>query len=244
MVGAKNRIAAAAVICVALAGCTSAPDYYDRYSSGAPDGSYTPPPIRNGGLQCVPYARDHSGVKIQGDAYTWWAKAEGRYAKGTLPVEGSVMVLTNYAGPNRGHVAVVRDIVNSREIRIDHANWLDDGAIYTDDPVMDVSQNNDWSLVRVFNQRSRAWGSRLYPVQGFIGPGRDNGYSPDRGTLTVADRGTRGTANQRMQGFDDHGTLTAADIALRAPEPSLTSSPRKGDAIAALLANEDDTAAN
>ncbi len=30
-------------------------------------------------LQCVPYAREHSGVKIYGDAYTWWDKAAGKY---------------------------------------------------------------------------------------------------------------------------------------------------------------------
>jgi hypothetical protein len=85
------------------------------------------------------------------------------------------MVLFNYAGPNRGHVAVVRELVDARTIKIDHANWLDDGAIYTDDPVRDVSPANDWSQVRVFNLRAGAWGSRIYPVQGFIGPGADDG---------------------------------------------------------------------
>ena len=84
------------------------------------------------------------------------------------------MVLFNYAGPNRGHVAVVRALVDTRTIKVDHANWLDDGAIYTDDPVRDVSAANDWSQVRVFNLRTGAWGSRIYPVQGFIGPGPDN----------------------------------------------------------------------
>ena len=85
------------------------------------------------------------------------------------------MVLTGYAGPSRAHVAVVRAIVSAREIKIDHANWLDDGQIYVDDPVIDVSDNNDWSLVRVWNIRAHAWGGRAYPVQGFIGPGPDTG---------------------------------------------------------------------
>ena len=28
-------------------------------------------------LQCVPYAREHSAIKISGDANTWWGKAAG-----------------------------------------------------------------------------------------------------------------------------------------------------------------------
>ena len=42
-------------------------------------------------------------------------------------------------GRDRGHVAVVRDRFRAREIRVDHANWLDDGSIYVNDPVEDVS---------------------------------------------------------------------------------------------------------
>ena len=55
------------------------------------------------------------------------------------------MVLNNYAGPDRGHVAVVSKLVSAREIRVDHANWLDDGSIYVNDPVEDVSDANDWA---------------------------------------------------------------------------------------------------
>ena len=130
-------------------------------------------------LQCVPYARDHSQVKIYGDAWTWWDQAAGKYAQNSLPQTGAVMVLANYAGPQRGHVAVVRSIISGREIRVDHANWLDDGAIYLNDPVRDVSANNDWSLVRVFNIKAGGWGANTYPVQGFIG-GNEEG---DRGPL-------------------------------------------------------------
>jgi hypothetical protein len=124
-------------------------------------------------LNCVPFARDHSGVKIFGDAVTWWDQAEGRYARAEEPSLGSIMVLHDYAGPKHGHLAIVRALVNSREIRVDHANWLNDGAVYLNDPVVDVSQDNDWSRVRVWNIPNNAWGSRVYPVQGFIGPGRD-----------------------------------------------------------------------
>ena len=69
------------------------------------------------------------------------------------------MVLIGYAGPERGHVAVVRPLISAREIHVDHANWLDDGAIYLDDPVEDVSADNDWSQVRVWNIKTGGWGS-------------------------------------------------------------------------------------
>ncbi len=81
------------------------------------------------------------------------------------------MVLAGYAGPGRGHVAVVKTLISAREIRIDHANWLNDGSIYVNDPVVDVSAANDWSTVKIWNIKSGNWGTRIYSVQGFIGPG-------------------------------------------------------------------------
>ncbi len=128
-------------------------------------------------LECVPYARSRSGVVIYGDAGSWWAKAQGRYVRETSPVLGSVMVLTGYAGPGRGHVAVVSGVVSGREIILDHANWLGDGAIYLHDPAVDVSPDNDWSEVRVWNARAHSWGVRTYLVQGFIGPEPEGGSS-------------------------------------------------------------------
>ena len=38
-------------------------------------------------------------------------------------------------------------VVSDREIVIDHANWLNDGKVYLDQPVLDVSEDNDWSAV-------------------------------------------------------------------------------------------------
>lgn len=121
-------------------------------------------------LQCVPYVRAHSSVKIFGDAWTWWDQAAGKFSREPTPRTGAVMVLAGYDGPQSGHVAVVREMVTPREIRVDHANWLDDGEVYLDDPVADVSSANDWSEVRVWNVKAGAWGGRIYPVEGFIGP--------------------------------------------------------------------------
>lgn len=157
---------AAALLALGLAGCASDMNYAEVPQDRAV--------ARNDGqkpLQCVPYAREHSGIKIFGDAYTWWDKAAGKYSRAALPEPGAVMVLNNYAGASRGHVAVVRQLVNPREIRVDHANWLDDGAIYVNDPVQDVSSDNNWSAVRVYNIKTGGWGTKVYPVQGFIGGG-------------------------------------------------------------------------
>jgi len=170
MAGAIVRLALAAALAFAVAGCATEPNAL--VTDNGQVGAIKKPPTP---LQCVPYARQVSGIPIYGDAYTWWEKAAGKFERSTAPKLGAVMVFTGYAGPSRAHLAVVRDLVNAREIKIDHANWLDDGQIYVDDPVMDVSSANDWSLVRVWNIRARAWGGRTYPVQGFIGPGQDNG---------------------------------------------------------------------
>jgi CHAP domain len=170
MVGSLIRLATAALIASALAGCASSPDvrysdYTDRPTYGA---KIENPDMPN---ECVPYARARSGIPIHGDANTWWAQAAGRYQREASPLLGSVMVLTGYASDGRNHLAVVSAMVDGREIRVDHANWLNDGNIYVDDPVIDVSANNDWSAVRVWNARTRAWGTRVYLVEGFIGPG-------------------------------------------------------------------------
>jgi surface antigen len=171
MVGSQIRLAAAIAFCLLTAACASSPDYDQRSSSGWSSAQSALPEAP---LQCVPYARDHSEVKLYGDAAEWWEKAAGVYARGEMPELGSVLVLTGYAGPRHSHVAVVTAMVSSREIRVSHANWLNDGAVFVDDPVVDVSPDNDWSQVRVFNERTSAWGVRTYLVQGFIGPSRDN----------------------------------------------------------------------
>lgn len=121
-------------------------------------------------LQCVPYARDLSGVSIRGNANTWWRQAAGRYERTQEPEDGAVIVMRGYNNANRGHVAVVREILSERSILIDHANWLNRGEITVNVPVVDVSPNNDWSQVRVWHIPTQTWGVRVYSVQGFILP--------------------------------------------------------------------------
>ena len=129
----------------------------------------------------------------------------GRFARGPSPKAGAVMVLDGYAGPNRAQVAVVRELVDARDIRVDHANWLDDGAIYLNDPVRDVSHDNDWSQVRIYNVKTAAWGGRIYSVQGFIGP---DAPGPDAQTMHLAQN-----PSSVARPGDEIGALIAADSA-------------------------------
>lgn len=121
-------------------------------------------------LQCVPFAREASGVEIYGDAKHWWRKAAGKYPRTKRPQVGAVLVMKGYRTTRRGHVAVVKEILNDRTIVIDHANWGNDGRIYLSAPVRDESPRNDWSKVRVWHTPSGKWGGRIYRTRGFILP--------------------------------------------------------------------------
>ena len=120
--------------------------------------------------QCVPYARSQSGVQIYGNANTWWQQAAGHYPRSSSPAPGAVLVTRGYNDRNRGHVAVVTEILSSHVILVNHANWLNHGEISVNVPVLDVSANNDWSEVRVWNIPSGQWGARIYEAEGFIHP--------------------------------------------------------------------------
>lgn len=120
--------------------------------------------------QCVTYARHVSEVEIRGNAHTWWAQAEGRYERGSAPAVGSVMVMRPHGAMRLGHVAMVREIVGDREIRLNHANWSGRGVVDADVLAIDVSPNNDWSEVRVWYSPIGALGTSVYPVYGFIYP--------------------------------------------------------------------------
>ena len=133
-------------------------------------------------LQCVPYARKVSRVSIRGDAWTWWQSAKGRYRRGGAPGVGSVLVLKRTRHLRLGHLAVVKAILGDREIVVDQANWLNRGRIHLNIPVRDVSARNDWSAVRVWYAPGGNYGTRTYPVQGFIHP------QPPKYTLTHPSR--------------------------------------------------------
>ncbi len=129
------------------------------------------------GLQCVPFARDNSGIELTGNANTWWNAASGVYERGARPEVGSVLNFRASGRMRLGHVAVVSNVVDSRTVEIDHANWSGRGSVRRNVRVVDVSSGNDWSAVRVA-LGSGDYGS-VYPTYGFI-------YDrPDRGTMVA-----------------------------------------------------------
>jgi len=123
-------------------------------------------------VQCVPYARRLSGLSLRGDAWTWWPGAKGRYKRSSTPSVGSVIVLNRSDRLRHGHIAVVTKVVNSREILVEHANWLNKGRVHKDQPVLDVSKRNDWSAVRVWYTPGNQMGARTYQVAGFVSSSR------------------------------------------------------------------------
>lgn len=125
-------------------------------------------------LQCVPYARQISGIRIYGDALTWWDQAEGQYARGKRPKVGAVMSFRPHGRMELGHVAAVSRVVDSRTVLLRHANWsaIDGrrGQIENDVRAVDVSPGNDWSQVRVWYAPIGNLGTTAWPVNGFIYP--------------------------------------------------------------------------
>lgn len=128
---------------------------------GAPDPS----------AECVPFARALSGIDITGDAWTWWAQAAGRYARGQRPEVGSVMVFRASEEMPLGHVAVVTALDGPRRVLLSHRNWaggLEKGRIDLDRPAEDVSPRNDWSRVRVWHAATARLGPGAHAVAGFV----------------------------------------------------------------------------
>ena len=126
------------------------------------------PASDTGYLECVPYARQTSGIRIYGDAHTWWSQAKGRYARGAEPKVGAVLAIEPYGNSPLGHVATVSRIVDARTILVSHANWSVPGKIERNVTVLDVSPENDWSEVRVWYAPMHNLGASRWPVAGFI----------------------------------------------------------------------------
>ena len=120
-------------------------------------------------LTCVPYAREISGIQLDGDAYEWWDEAGGRYPRAQSPEAGAVLVFAPHGAMDVGHLAVVSAIQSPREILVTQSNWLPH-RIEHDQPVVDVSAANDWTAVRVWYEPAHAMGRSVYPTYGFILP--------------------------------------------------------------------------
>lgn len=128
--------------------------------------------LATAGISCVPYVRSVTGMDISGNAHLWWANAAGVYARSQRPERGSVLSFRSSGGMRSGHVAVVSRVLGPREVLIDHANWegpgIRKGTIMRGVSVVDASENNDWTMVRVQVGTSDGIYGRSYPANGFI----------------------------------------------------------------------------
>lgn len=145
-----------------VAACSQPESFQHTYVSG----HYSPEIV-----QCAVYARKVSGIHLYGDAYSWWHEAGLKYMRGYKPAPGAVLVLRRTSHMRSGHVAMVKDIINSREINVTHSNWGNSSRsrhmIYDSMRVIDVSPHNDWTEVRFWNDEANIPGS-VYGAYGFI----------------------------------------------------------------------------
>ena len=137
-------------------------------------------------IQCVTFARQDAGIMIAGNARDWWRNAAGIYARGSQPETGSVLSFHGSERMPLGHVAVVSGVQDSRTIMIDQSHWNSRG-VARDVVVKDVSDDNDWTAVRVELGRGDGFGS-IYSTHGFIYPRPDPGplIASEPNTLTRA----------------------------------------------------------
>ena len=175
-------------------------------------------------LQCVPFARMMSGIQLFGDAWTWWEKAAGKYSQGFTPKAGAVLVFKPNGVMNKGHVAVVSNVLTDRVIQVSHANWSiiegTRGQIENDVTVVDVSPTGDWSQVKVWYDPIRDLGHTVYPTYGFI-------YQSTQSAAQSAARTVAQTAMSQLAG--------AVPKAGGSPAQMLSQAASAPDRIAALL---------
>lgn len=147
--------------------------------------------------QCAPFARMFSGIQLFGNAATWWDKALGKYTRGQLPEIGSVMVFKAHGAMRVGHVATVSKVVSDRVIKVTHANWSiingRRGQVENDVQVIDVSEKNDWSKVRVWYAPLQDLGRTAYPVYGFI-YGKDAAENTEVNSALASNKADTATA--------------------------------------------------
>jgi surface antigen len=174
--------------------------------------------------ECVTFARMVSGIQLFGNAWTWWNKADGAYAKGAMPQAGSVLVFKPSGAMRDGHVAVVSQVLTDRIIQVTHANWSviagNRGRVEKDVTVVDVSPKGDWSQVKVWYDPVRDLGSTVYPTYGFI-------YQKATGAAKSAAQQVAAAAVQAAASATQSPSTTSSQVMAAAAEST--------DKIAALI---------
>ena len=122
-------------------------------------------------VECAPFARALTGVQLTGNAEDWWRQAAGRYQRTSTPTVGGILLLRSSGRLPSGHVAVITRVISTRQVLVTQANWVHH-HVTQDQPVLDVSPANDWSVIRMWWPPSAQMGITDYPVLGFILPDR------------------------------------------------------------------------
>lgn len=185
-------------------------------------------------MTCVAYVRAVTGFDLSGNAWQWWNAASGIYNRGHVPEPGAVMVFSRTRHMRDGHVAIVREVLSTREILIDQANWEvvhhHRGAVSTAVHVIDSSPDNDWTQVRV------QWGSghvfgRVNPVSGFV--------YPDADTHANVSRARYLEARMRAHLNDGDAEITPATATAhgRGLHQALCSTPTRADHVARVMSS-------
>ncbi len=197
-------------------------------------------------LQCVPYARDVSGIRIFGDAHTWWDQAAGKYARGIKPKVGAVMSFRPHGNMRLGHVAAVSRVIDQRTVLLRHSNWSPIGGrrgqIENDVRAIDVSPNNDWSEVRVWFAPIQRLGTTHWPLNGFIYPDKAKGDErlarPTLAAVTVKPKKSR-IGDDFLKGIaPERASARLASKPGKVPERRASKLPPAGsDPIGALIAS-------
>jgi len=113
------------------------------------------------------------------------AKGAGKYAQGFTPKAGAVLVFKPNGVMDKGHVAVVSQVLTDRVIQVTQANWSiiqgRRGQVERDVTVIDVSPQGDWSQSRSGTIRS-ATSARpsIRPTASSIRPPRPPPPAPPR----------------------------------------------------------------
>jgi hypothetical protein len=161
-------------------------------------------------IQCTAFAKQDAGIVLPGNARDWWANAAGVYQRGEQPEPGSVLAFAANVRMPLGHVAVVSGLVDSRTITIDQAHWNSRG-VTRDIEVKDVSEDNDWSAVRVQLGHAGDFGS-IYPTRGFIYARPDTGRIVEAAVHTPMPAMDRPPADLRRGARRGHDTI-AVEVA-------------------------------
>lgn len=177
---------------------------------------------------CVRVVRSISDFTIQGDAWMWWTRAEGRYARADAPRDGSVLVFKRTGRLGRGHVSLVSSLIDRRTIEVDHS-WLDGRGLRRAMRVVDVSASNDWSQVRVWHEPSGTLGQHVYPTYGFILPdGARPRYEEPAIRYAVAPAGRSARPAARQQ-------VAASRKPTPLPATAMVAVPAKADDASSVL---------